>query len=355
MAADRVFLKDLLLAPGPTGFEAPAQEVAKRHVAAIAALGADPLGNVWADVNESGHPHVVVTGHIDQIGLIVTHVDEHGFVSFDRIGGLDAPLLPGRNFIIHDDRGPVEGVVGRKPTHLMKPEEREKALPINEQWLDIGAADRAAALNLVAVGDPITFMPHVVEFAGGTIASPGCDNRAGVYVAYRALEQYAQAPGAARLTALSTTHEETTFMGARAMTHRWRPDVIIVVDVSFASDHPGSEPGKIGGEAKLGAGPLLQRGAASNHALLKMAREVAAQEEIPVQIVAQPGRTSTDAEEFMAAGECALLSLSIPLRYMHSPFEVIDPEDAEAGARLVAALTRRLGEGFEREAFVPRA
>ena len=310
---------------------------------------------MWADVQPDARPHVVVTGHIDQIGLIVTHIDEHGFVYFDKVGGVDAPLLPGRNFFVHTAKGVVEGVVGRKPSHLMKADEREKAPPVNEQWLDVGATDRAAALELVAVGDPITFAPRVVEFAGGAVASPGCDNRAGVYVAYRALELYAQAPGAARLTALSTTHEETTFMGARAMAHRWQPDVIIVVDVSFASDHPGCEPNKIGGEVKLGGGPILQRGAASNHALLKLARDVAAEQGIEVQIVGQPGRTSTDAEELMASGECALLSLSIPLRYMHSPFEVIHPEDAEAGARLVAALAVRLGAGFDREAFVPRA
>jgi putative aminopeptidase FrvX len=355
MPADRAFLKDLLTAPGPTGFEAPAQEVVKQHVAAFATIGADPLGNVWAEVQSAARPHVVVTGHIDQIGLIVTHVDEHGFVYFDKIGGLDAPLLPGRNFFVHSAKGSVEGVVGRKPSHLMKADEREKALPINEQWLDIGAADRAAALELVEVGDPITFAPRVVEFAGGTVASPGCDNRAGVYVAYRALELYAAAPGAARLTALSTTHEETTLMGAKAMARRWQPDVIIVVDVTFASDHPGCEPNKIGGEVKLGAGPVLQRGAGSNHALLKLTRDVAAEEDIGVQIVGQPGRTSTDAEEFMASGECALLSLSIPLRYMHSPFEVIHPDDVEAGARLVAALARRLGTGFDRETFVPKA
>ncbi len=343
------------MAPGPTGFEAPAQEVVKKRVAGIAAIGADPLGNAWADVNQNGTPHVVVTGHIDQIGLIVTHVDEHGYVYFEKVGGVDPPLLPGRNFFIHDARGVVEGVVGRKPTHLMKPEERDKTQPINEQWMDIGAASRDEALEHVAVGDPITFAAHVVEFPKGTIASPGCDNRAGVYVAYRALELYAQAPGAARLTALSTAHEETTFMGARAMAHRWQPDVIVVVDVLFASDHPGSEPNKIGGEVKLGRGPILQRGAGSNHALLQMARDVAAAEGIEVQIIGVPGRTSTDAEELMAAGECALLSLSIPLRYMHSPFEVIDPEDAEAGARLVAALARKLGERFDKNDFVPRA
>jgi putative aminopeptidase FrvX len=355
MAADRAFLKALLAAPGPTGFEGPAQEVVKNHVKGFAAVGADPLGNVWADVEPEGRPQVVVTGHVDQIGLIVTHVDEHGFVSVEKVGGVDPPLLPGRNLFIHDARGVVEGVVGRKPTHLMKPEERDKTAPINEQWMDVGAASRDEALELVAVGDPVTFAAHVVEFKKGTIASPGCDNRAGVYVAYRALEHYSQAPGAARLTALSTAHEETTFMGARAMAHRWQPDVIIVVDVLFASDHPGMEPNKIGGEVKLGGGPILQRGAGSNHVLLQLARDVAAAEGIDVQIIAVPGRTSTDAEELMAAGECALLSLSIPLRYMHSPFEVIDPEDAEAGARLVAALTRKLGEHFDKDEFVPRA
>jgi endoglucanase len=150
-------------------------------------------------------------------------------------------------------------------------------------------------------------------------------------------------------------HEETTFMGAKAMARRLKPDVMIVVDVDFASEDPGVDPKKLGGEVKLGAGPVIHRGAGSNLALVEYARQVADDEGIPVQVKAIGGRTSTDAEELMSAGITATLSFSIPLRYMHSAMEVIQPDDAEAGALLTAALARRLAEDWSPERFVPRA
>lgn len=348
------FLRALCAAPGPTGFEAPAQEVLRRRLAGLATPQSDPLGNLWADVPAEGAPRVVVTGHADQIGLIVTYVDEHGFVFFDKVGGVDAQLLPGRHLVIHGAGGPVDAVVGRKPTHIIPKDEQGKAPALHEQFMDIGAGSREEALELVAVGDPVTFEASFLQLAGGRYASPAFDNRAGVYVAFRALEHYAGAPGASRLTALATVHEETTFMGARAMARRLDADVIIVVDVDFASEDPAVDPKKLGGEVKLGAGPVLHRGAGGNLALTDYARRVAGEEGIPVQVKALPGRTQTDAEELMASGRAATLSLSIPVRYMHSPLEVMDPADAEAGARLAAALTRRLATDWTPERFVPR-
>ena len=355
MTTDLDFLRDLCAAPAPTGFEAPAQEIVRRRLAGIASPQGDPLGNVWADVVPDGAPHVVVAAHNDQIGLIVTYVDEQGYVSFDKIGGVDAQLLPGRNLVVHGPGGPVNGVVGRRPSHKMTSEERAKAPDLHEQWLDLGAASRDEALELVQIGDPITFPANFLPLANGRYASPAFDNRAGVYVCARALEHYASAPAAAKLTALATVHEETTFMGAKAMALRWQPDVMIVVDVDFASDDPGMDAKKLGGEVKLGAGPVLHRGAASNQALLALAREVAATEGIPVQVKALPGRTSTDAQELMASGQAATLSFSIPVRNMHSPFEVMQPDDAEAGALLAAAVARRVAEGWAPESYVPRA
>ncbi len=354
MPTDLDLLRDLCAAAAPTGFEAPAQEVVRRRLSRISDPQGDPLGNLWADVAPTGSPHVVVTAHNDQIGLIVTYVDEHGFVYFDKIGGVDAQLLPGRNVVIHGAGGPVNGVVGRRPSHKMTADERAKAPDLHEQWIDVGAAGREEALALVRIGDPITFPAHFLPLANGRYGSPAFDDRAGVYVCVRALEHYAAAPAAARLTALTTVHEETTFMGAKAAALRWSPDVIIVVDVDFASDDPGMDAKKLGGEVKLGAGPVIHRGAAGNLALTDLACEVAAAEGIPFQVKALPGRTSTDAEELMAAGEAATLSFSIPVRNMHSAFEVLQPDDAEAGALLAAAITRRLAGTWDREQYVPR-
>ena len=349
------FLRELCAAPSPTGFEAPVQAIVRRRLSAAAETGGDPLGNVWADVVPGGAPHVLVTGHCDQIGLIVTYVDEHGYVTFDAVGGVDRQLLPGRHLVIHGPKGPVDGVVGRKPTHVIPKDERGKAPELHEQWIDIGAGDREEALAVIGIGDPITFQAEFLALAGGCYASPAFDDRAGVYVAVRALEQYAASPAAARFTALSTVHEETTFMGAKAAALRWRPDVVMVVDVDFASDDPGGDPKKLGGEVKLGGGPVIHRGAGSNQRLFELALEVADTEGIPIQIKAMPGATSTDAEELMAAGQAATLSFSLPVRYMHSALEVMRPDDAEAGARLAAALTQRLATEWSPERFVPGA
>jgi putative aminopeptidase FrvX len=338
-------LQDLCLAPGPTGFEAPVQEVVRRRLAPLAPVEGDPLGNVWAQVGAAeARPLVAVAAHADQIGLIVTHVDRDGFVFVERIGGVAPLLVPGRHFVVHGSAGDVHAVGGRKPTHIIPPEDRDRAPALHEQFLDIGARDRAAALERIAVGDPITFAPDFLELSPGVVASQALDDRAGLYALVRALELYAERPGPATLAGFATVHEETTFMGAKALARRLRPDVLVVLDGDFCSDTPAAGAKELAGEVKLGAGPVLSRGAGSNERLVGLAREIAAAEGIPVQLKAYPGQTDTDADELMAAEGAATLTVGLPMRYMHSPYEVAHLDDLEATARLVAALARRAGE-----------
>jgi putative aminopeptidase FrvX len=251
VSADVELLRSLCLAPGPTGFEAPAQEVVRRRLAPLEEVQADPLG-------PAGGPQVVVTAHADQIGLIVTYVDDHGYVFVEKIGGVAPLLVPGRHFVIHGAGGPVHAVGGKKPTHIIPADERDKAPALDEQFLDIGASNREAALERVAVGDPVTFTPEFIELSPGVFGAQALDDRAGVYCLVRALELYAAAPGAARLTGVSTVHEETTFMGAKARAKRLTPGVMIVVDGDFCSDTPAADAKKLAGEVKLGAGPVQQ-------------------------------------------------------------------------------------------------
>jgi endoglucanase len=354
LSADAELLRSLCLAPGPTGFEAPAQEVVRQRLAPLGEVQADPLGNTWLDVGPAEGPQVVVTAHADQIGLIVTYVDDQGYVSVEKIGGVAPLLVPGRHFVIHSAGGPVHAVGGRQPTHIIPADERDKAPALHEQFLDIGVSSRAAASERIAIGDPITFTPEFIELSPGVFGTQALDDRAGVYCLVRALELYAAAPGAARLTGVSTVHEETTFMGAKALAKRLTPAAMIVVDADFCSDTPAADAKKLAGEVKLGAGPVLGRGAGSNQRLLAMARDVALAEGIAVQLKAAPEAMSTDADELMAAGVAATLSLSLPVRYMHSPFEVAHGDDLEAAACLVAALARRIGEAGAAESFVPR-
>ena len=356
MAPDVGLLRDLVTAFGPSGFEQPAQEVLRRRVAPVAAPETDVLGNVVATVNPGGAPSLVVAAHADQIGLQVTWVDEHGFVYFDKLGGIDHLLLAGRAVVIQGREGAVDGVIGKRPTHLIAEAERGKAADLCDHWIDIGAPDREAALARIAVGDPIVFAPHFVELAGGIVAGRALDDRAGLYVVARALELYAAAPGAAALTGLSTVQEETRYMGAHVQARRQRPDCMIVVDAEFATDQPEVEPRRVGGAALLGGGPVLGRGGAGNPALLALFREVAAAGDIAVQIKAFPGDTQTDSEYLQTAGGgAAAINVGLPVRYMHSPHEVAHLDDLEAAAHLVAAVARRAGEVFEPGYFTPRA
>ncbi len=345
MAGHGDLLRSLCLAPGPTGFEAAVQDVVRRRLASLGGgVDGDPLGNIWSGVGPGDGPLVAVVAHADQIGLIVTYVDEHGYLSVERIGGVAPLLVPGRHFVVHARAGDVHAVGGRKPSHIIPLEERRTAPELHEQFLDIGAADREAALARVAVGDPVTFVPDFVELRPGIVATQALDDRGGLYAMIRALELYAAEPGTARLMGFSSVHEETTFMGAKALSLRLRPHVLIVLDGDFCSDTPAADAKELAGDVRLGRGPVLGRGAGSNEGLVTLAREVAVAEGIPVQLKAFPGETETDADELMAAGAGATLSVGLPLRYMHSPFEVACVDDLEAAARLVAALARRIGE-----------
>ena len=245
-------------------------------------------------------------------------------------------------------------MVGRPPTHIIPETERGKAPPLNEQFLDIGASSKAEALGRIAIGDPITFAPAFFELAPDIYASLALDNRAGVYCALRALELYAAVVGKARLTIVSSAHEETTFMGAKALVQRFQPDCTIVLDGEYTSDYPGVDAKRIGGDHRLGGGPVLHRGSAGSDILFAMAMEAAARENIPVQVRAFGGRWVTDGDELAAAGATATISIAYPMRYVHTPCEVVCGEDLEAVARLLAALTRHLGEVFEPGCFVPR-
>ncbi len=352
---DVAFLRDLVMAAGPSGFEQPAQEVVRRRVAGVTEPETDVLGNVVATVNPGGVPGIVIAAHIDQIGLQATWVDDRGFVYFEKLGGVDPALLAGRAVVIEGRGGPVPGVIGKRPTHMIPEAERGKAAAVNEHWIDIGASGRDDALQRVACGDPIVFDPHFVELGGHAVAGRALDDRAGVYVVVRALELYAAAPGRAALTALSTVQEETRFMGAHVQSRRQRPECLVVVDAEFATDQPEVEPRKAGGVAALGGGPTLGRGGGSNSVLFELVRDVAEAEGITLQVKAFPGDTQTDNEWLQTAGGgTAALNLGMPVRYMHSPHEVADLDDLEAAARLIAAVARRLGEVYEPGFFTPR-
>ena len=349
------FLKRLLDTPGPSGFEAAAARVWREEAERFAdRVDADVTGNSYATVGEGGSPRVMLAGHIDEIGLMVTHVDDDGFLYFDGIGDWDPQVLVGQRVRVLTKAGEVIGVIGKKPIHLIKPDERDKASKITDLWIDVGAKDRAAATERgVRVGDPAVIDSRLVELGDGLIVSRSIDNRIGAYVVLEAVRLLAEERPRAEVTAVATAQEEIGYTGGGARTGAYRiePQVALVVDVTFATDAPGVEKKELG-EHKIGGGPVLTRGSAAHPLVFEKLVEVAEREEIPYSISASPRYTSTDADAIhLTRAGVATGLISVPNRYMHSPNELVSLEDLERAARLIAAFVRDLGPETD---FVPR-
>jgi putative aminopeptidase FrvX len=349
------FLKSLLDTPGPSSFEAPPARLWRAEAEAFAdSVYADVAGNSFATLNEAGKPRLMFAGHIDEIGVMVTHIDEEGYISFDTIGGWDHQVFVGQRVLLLGRRGQVRGVVGKRAIHLMEREEREKVSKVEDLWIDVGAINRAEAEAQVRIGDPGVLAAGVLEFPNGRLVSRCIDNRIGAFVVLEALRLLAlDGRPEAAVTAVATSREEiaATGGGARTSANRLEPDVAIVIDVTHATDYPGIEKRKHG-DYRLGGGPVLSRGASVSELVFEMLVEVAEAERIPYSIEAASRDTHTDAEAiFNAHRGVATALVSVPNRYMHSPNEMVALEDLDRTARLLAAFARRLTAATT---FVPR-
>lgn len=350
------FLLSLLRCPSPSGFEQRIQRIVKKRISSVADdVVVDVHGNLMAVVNPTGKVRVMLAGHCDQIGLMVTHIDDSGYIYFNQIGGIDASVLPGNRVVIHTDDGEIQGVIGHKPVHLMTSEERGKKVELKKLWIDFGAKDGDEAKALVSIGDPITFEPVVLPLGRNRVAGPACDDRVGVYVVMEALRLIAgqlrgkKNPPVA-VYAVSTVQEEIGLRGARTSAFGIDPTVGIAVDVTHASDNPGAEVKEIG-TVKLGQGPTVARGANINPVLHNLLVDTAKKKKIKYQPLSSPGATGTDANAIQVSRSgVATALLGIPNRYMHTPVEVVDLRDLEAAAKLVAETVIRI---TSRMSFIP--
>ena len=349
------FLERLLDAPGPSGFETRAARVWRDEAETFAhGVRVDVTGNSFAELNPGAGPTVMLAGHVDEIGLQITHVDEEGYLYVAEIGGWDPQVLVAQRVRILGRDGDVVGVVGKKPIHLIPPDERDKATKTKQLWVDVGASSRDEVAGLgVRVGDPMVLDSRLVRLAGGRIASRAVDNRIGAYVVLEALRLLSEDPADAHTVAVATTQEEIGYRGGGARSSAWGldPDVALVVDVTFSTDVPDVEKKELG-EHALGGGPVLSRGSAIHPLVFERLAAVAEREGIPHTIQAAPRATYTDADgiHLVRTGVPTGL-LSVPNRYMHSPNEVVSLEDLETTARLMAAFIRDLGTDAD---FVPR-
>lgn len=346
MLSDRAlsFLKTLLDTPGPSGFEAAPARAWRAEAETFATVTRDVVGNSFATVEGTGGPTILLAGHIDEIGVIVTWIDEQGFAYIEPIGGWDPQVLIGQRLRFLGRDGDVHGVVGKKPIHLMKPEERDKVTKFPDMWVDIGATSRAEAEARLHVGDAGVIDARALELPSGRLVSRSIDDRIGAFIVLEALRRYAERPGAARVIAAATTQEEIGYQGGGARVAAQATDAImaIAVDVTFATDHPGADKKEVG-EHKLGGGPVITRGSITHPLVVKLLRETAEASGIPYTLHASGRFTSTDADAMhLARSGVATGLVSVPNRYMHSPNEMVALEDLDRAAELLAETCRRV-------------
>ncbi len=337
------FLKRLLDTPGPSGFEAPAARVWREEAETFAhEVTTDVAGNSIAVVNPGGTPTIMLDGHIDEIGLIIQYIDDDGYLYFSGIGGWDAQVLVGQRIRLAGRDGDVFGVVGRNPIHVIKAEDKDKAVKITDLWIDIGAENRKAAEERVGVGDAGVIDSRTMEFPNNRIVSRSVDDRIGAFIVLEALRRYAEKPGTARVAAVATTQEEIAWNGGGALVCAscLNPQMAIVVDVTIATDHPGIEK-KEHGDHRLGSGPVFTRGSLISPVVLSILRQTAEQHGIPYTIQAAGKDTATNADAITISREGVATALvSIANRYMHSPNEMVSLTDVEQTADLLAEVCR---------------
>jgi putative aminopeptidase FrvX len=342
------FLSALLAARSPSGYETEAQAVFDEHVRPSADTYArDPLGNRLATLNPAGDPVVMFAGHLDELGLIITYVNKDGFLYFDTIGGHDLSIISGRRVLIQTAQGVVRGVTGKRAIHLMEEEDRKRVPKKHEIWIDIGVRSKEEALARVNIGDVATYDHGLELFSGSIGAARAFDNKVGAYVVGEALVRLAREKARlkARVVSVATTQEEIGVRGATTSAYAVNPHLAVAVDVGHATDHPDCDNRRFG-ETKLGGGPILCRGANINPRVYERLVRAARKQSIPFQVEADPRPTGTDARAIqMARGGVATGLVSIPLRYMHTPSEVVDLEDVERCVQLLVAFALDLEAG----------
>jgi endoglucanase len=336
--AAKKFLEQILETPSPSGYEQPVQEIVRKYAKSFADdVQTDLHGNVIACGNPDGALRVMYAGHCDQIGLIVSHINENGYIYTNTIGGWDPQQLIGQRMTIYTADGPIPAVISRKAIHLIEQDERKVAVKHKELWLDIGAKDREEAAAAVQIGDPVTLELRYQEMRNNLANSPGMDNKTGLWVAMEALRR-AQKRGGLEIAlyAVSTVQEEIGLRGATTSAYGIDPHVGIAIDVTHATDCPSIDKTQEG-DVKLGGGPVVYRGPNMNPVIVNRLRKAAEKTEILIQLAACGRGTGTDANaiQITRAGVATGL-ISVPNRYMHSAVEMVSLDDLDHSADLLA-------------------
>jgi putative aminopeptidase FrvX len=337
------FLKTLVEAGGTSGYEGPIQEIFRREVGPLAeSVTTDVMGNAVALLNGRGRPKLMFAGHADEIGFLVRYIDDDGFVYFGPVGGWDAEVVIGQRVTVQTANGPVRGVIGKRAIHLMDEEDRKKKSELHTLWIDLGVASREEAQRLVAIGDPITMAVGFERLQGELATAKSFDNRMAVFMVVETLRLLQGEKLDAAIYGVSTVQEEIGLRGAHTAAYGINPEVGVAFDVCHATDYPDADKRKVG-EIRIGQGPVISRGANISPLVFDLLLRAAREESLPHQVEAAPRGTGTDANamQLSRAGMATGL-VSVPLRYMHTPCEVLSLDDLENACRLCAAFARRV-------------
>jgi endoglucanase len=343
------FLFDLLNAPSPTGYEQPAQRIVRAYAKGFSKnIETDLHGNVMVAVNPNAKRRVMLAGHCDQIGFMVTHISKDGFIYVAALGGIDTGVLPGAHVTIYHEGKAVAGVMGRKPIHLQTDDERGRAkIEMDKVWIDIGAKTKREAEKMVAVGDPVTFKLGVTELPNELVTAAGLDNKVGLFVACEAARICAESKVDVAVYAVSTVQEEVGLRGAQTSAFGIDPEVGIAIDVTHANDNPGNENQKVA-SCKVGSGPTVTCGPNTNPVVEKMLVAAAKKAKVPYQIAPSARLLGNDANAIQVArAGIATASIGIPNRYMHSQVEICSLTDLENAAKLLAKFCQSITKGSD--------
>lgn len=345
-------LRNAIETPSPSGYEERVQALVREYLKPHAdSLRTDLHGNVIAIKNEAGAPRLMFAGHCDQIGMLVTYIDELGFVYGQTIGGWDPQQLIGQAMTVWTDGGPVPAVISRKPIHLLNTKERQQVVELEQLWLDVGAANRDEAAQRIRIGDPITLRLKYEPLMGRLVSGPGMDNKTGMWVVTEAFRRAAEKTLQCALHSVSTVQEEIGLRGAKTAAGSINPDVAIAVDVTHASDCPTIDKQQQG-DIRVGAGPVIYRGPNMNPAVVQRLVELAESHSIPYQLAAVGRATPNDANVLQVHGGGVATGLvAIPNRYMHSAVETISLDDIDHAAELLAGFAESLSASDD---FTPR-
>ncbi len=345
------FLQRLLETPSPSGYEGRIQHVVREYAEPFAdKITTDVHGNVIAVANADAPLRVMLAGHCDQIGLLVSHIDDDGFIYTQTIGGWDPQQLLGQRMTIWASDGPIPAVIARKAIHLLEENERKQVVKAKELWLDIGAKDQDEAAGLVRVGDPVTLELGYQEMRNGLANAPGMDDTVGVWVVMEALRRASKKSLNCALYAVSTVQEEIGLRGAQTSAYSIDPHVGIAVDVTHATDCPTIDK-RFQGNIQLGQGPVIFRGPNMNPIVVDQLVGLSEEKEIPFQLSALGRAAPNDSNtiQITRAGVATGL-VAIPNRYMHSAVEMISLTDIDRAADLLAEFALSLNESSQ---FIP--